>query len=1020
MNLKETLLKKSNLWHIAAIALFVVISCVYFSPALKGYTLKQGDITNFVGMSREIQDYRSNDGNQIFWTNAMFSGMPSTQISMKYEGTWLTNALNKLSKLGLPAPIFFLFVSFICFYILAMVMKIKPLIGMIGSLAFGLTSYSIIILEAGHNSKAMAIAIAPLMIAGFIKAYRSKNWILGVALSSVFFAFEVSANHVQITYYMAMILVFMGIVELIKHIKNKELPRFFKITFGLIVGYALAVMINYGNIFGTLDYAKHTIRGGTELTISSNGQTNDNNKTSGLDRAYITNWSYGLSETFTLIVPNFKGGASKPIGQNKNNRDILKSSDRRFRSNISQSYQYWGDQPFTSGPVYIGIITIFLAFLALFYVKDKYKWALLSVTLLTICLSWGKNFVSIMVILPILLYLVNIFLEGKKRQLFTFANTFLLLVLIFAGDVMHSISLTDFFINTIPGYNKFRAVTILLVVAGLCFPLLGILFLQLLYKEQDEIKNNIKGFYYISASFILLLLVFYIAPNLFNSFLSQREIGLLDTINDPNQLKGYQDFYAALENTRIEIFRKDIFRSISFLVLSAGLIFAYLKTSIPRTVSFIGLGFLILLDLIMVDMRFINTEGKGKNYDHWTEVYKTRFPFNAGEGEKQILALETQNRPEIKAKIDSAIQVLRADFKGEKISRRERQVKEDYLTYRMLNRLTNFRVFEDGNPFNSSYTSYFNKSVGGYHGAKLGRYQELIEFHLSNKNPAVIDMLNVKYHLYPQRGASSSNSQLTKINPNALGNAWFAKSLKYVENADEEIMAMSSEKRFGLQNKGNVGILVNGLLQTTPLTDISSQDKVTIQVPGQQAPIPVDIPFQSIQNKDLALIADTSGLNWILDSAPDSLFNKILSIKPGNITGWNPRATTIIDKRYKQNISKEKFSGVGTIDMTSYHPDNMLYKSKTTESQFVVFSEIYYKDGWKAYIDNKETSISRVNYVLRAIEIPAGEHEIKFVFIPESYQISSTIANIGNIGILIILIIGFYFEFKKKEEKSIN
>ena len=407
--LKDLVLNKSNLWHVGAIALFILIACVYFSPALKGYVLKQTDVTNYIGASREIVDYRDANGEQILWTNAMFSGMPSTQISMLYEGTWFNRGLTSIFRLGLPAPIFFLFTYFLGFYILSLALKIRPIIGVVGSIAFGFSSYFIVILEAGHNTKAAAIAFAPLMIAGFILAYRMKNWLLGVALASVFMMMELGTNHVQITYYMAFVLLFLGIVELYRHIKENELVKFFKVTGVLLVGYVFAVMVNYGNLFGTVEYAEETIRGGTELTIKADGTTNDDIKTSGLDRDYVTNWSYGHAETFSFIVPNFKGGETQAISQNDANKDIVKDVDNRYRANVAGSNQYWGDQPFTSGPVYVGVIVLFLAFLGLVYVKDRYKWALLSVTLLAIMLSWGKNYVSAFVLLPILMYSANIF-----------------------------------------------------------------------------------------------------------------------------------------------------------------------------------------------------------------------------------------------------------------------------------------------------------------------------------------------------------------------------------------------------------------------------------------------------------------------------------------------------------------------------------------------------------------------------------------------------------------------------------
>lgn len=1019
MNLKDRILKKSNLWHLGAIALFLIISCSYFSPALKGYTIEQGDIVRFVGMSREVDDFRTNDGEQVLWTNAMFAGMPTTQISMRYEGTWLSSAITSIVRLGLPAPIFFLFVYFISFYILALSLRLRPYIGMIGALAFGLSSYFIVILEAGHNSKAAAIGLAPLMIAGFIMAYRFKNWILGVALSATFMMVELSANHIQITYYMAFVLLVLGIAELARHIAIKKLAKFAKVTGAMLVGYVFAVLANYGNLIGTADYAKNTIRGGTELTINANGESNEDIKTDGLDRAYVTNWSYGIDETFTLFVPNFKGGETQLIGQNKDNKDLIKDLDvpRQYKDWVSsQGNQYFGDQPFTSGPVYIGIIVMLLAELGMVYVKDRFKWALLSITLLAIMLSWGKNYVSAFVLLPIICYNINVFLTNRKTQLITTGVvTFLLFFGIAKGDMFVEISLTDFFLDAVPGYNKLRAVTIILAVAELCIPIIGVLFLQRLFKNRKEIAADKKGFYIVSGVFVLFFLILLAAPNMFNSFLSMQELASLESATGP-QAGQIAELFSALEEIRIAIFKKDVLRSFGFLVLGIGLIFAFLQTNFSKYIFGSLLGVLILVDLLVVDMRYLNTEGTGKNYAQWTETYKMRYPFTAGEGEKQILAAEIQENPIIQSKIDSALTVLSKELKESDASGREKQVRKDYLTYRILNRYTNFRVFEVGNPFNSAYTSYFNKAIGGYHGAKLGRYQDLIEFHLSKQNPAVIDMLNTKYYLRPEYGNGGKvvNSSIFKKNNNAMGNAWFSKDVKLVADANEEILAMDSYNGTRITNKGAGQVFVNG----NPIENASlkGNEAISILLPGMTEPMPVqDVPFNSVDNKGLALIADSTGTQWIYDVAPDSLFVKIFSLSLGGRAGWDPAQTTIIDKRYESLVNADKYSGDGVIEMTSYHPDRLSYKSSSSDSQLAVFSEIFYEDGWKATVDGNETDVIRVNYVLRALELPAGEHEIVFEFVSPSYDKAGSMGTIGSIAILGLLIFGLFVEVKRKD-----
>tara|TARA_B110000037_G_scaffold222406_1_gene297132 strand:+ start:56462 stop:59560 length:3099 start_codon:yes stop_codon:yes gene_type:complete len=1018
MNLKDRIFRKSNLWHLGAILLFITIACAYFSPALKGYSLKQGDIVRFVGMSREVQDYRMNDGEQILWTNSMFSGMPTTQISMLYEGTWLNTVITKIVRFGLPAPIFFMFVYFFSFYILALSLRIKPYLGIIGSLAFGLSSYFIVILEAGHNSKAAAIGLAPLMIAGFIIAYRFKNWILGVVLSSIFMMIELGANHIQITYYMALILVLLGVVELVRHIKEDKLPKFFKVTGLLAVGYVFALMVNYGNLFGTIDYAEQTIRGGTELTINPDGTANDSITTGGLDREYVTNWSFGHGETFNMIVPNFKGGETRRIGTNEANEEILDKVDDRFKQNVAQSNQYWGDQPIVSGPVYIGIIVMFLAFLGLVYVKDKYKWALLSITLLTIMLSWGSNYVSAFVLFPILFYNVNMFLDEKKQLIFSAINTLILFFAMANGGAIMSSSLTDFFLDYMPGYDKFRAVTIILVVAELCVPLLGILFLQRVIKYRQEIENKMIGFYVVTGVFGVLLLLFYMQPTLFNTFLSAGENGSIAGIADPEVKMQYSEFYKTLELARQEIFKQDVLRSLGFFVLGAGLIFSFIRFGYSKYIFGAGLALFILLDLMLIDFRYVNNDGRGKNYDMWVESYEMRYPFAAGDGEKQILALESQINPQITVKIDSALNVLNAQMKDEDdVSAREKQVRRDFLTFRVMNRNTNFRVYEEGNHYNSSYASYFNKSIGGYHGAKLGRYQDLIAFHIMQNNPAVIDMLNTKYYLRPIPGPTGqiANTTLTKVNPNAMGNAWFAKDIKVVESADEEIIALNSYYGTTISQKNDARVFVNGVeIQSA---NVVGNEAISLQLPGMEEPQPVtDIPFAAAADQPLALVADSTGVQWMYDSAPDSVFYKVLSLKSSGRVGWDPNQITIVDNDFTGNMSATRYSGNGNITMTDYHPDKISYKSSSNETQLAVFSEIYYEGGWTAYVDEKEVPISRVNYVLRAIEVPAGEHNIRMEFALESYEKASSIATIGSIAIILLLLFGVYLETKREGE----
>ncbi len=957
MTFTEKLIQKKNLWHVGAIALFLLITVVYFTPAFQGYTINQGDVTNWSGAAQEIKDYRETFDEDVHWTNSMFSGMPGVQISYRYTALGVINTIHSIFTLGLPAPANYLFLYFVGFYILSLVLKIKPSVGMLGGVAYGLSSYFIIILQAGHNTKALAIGYAPLVLASFLWAYRSKKMIFPLAVSALFMALELRANHVQITYYLGMILVFVGIFELIKAAQNGAVKKFAVRTIGLFVVYGFAIGLNYGNLKGTLDYAKYTTRGGSELTINADGTPKAESDKSGLDAEYITQWSYGIGESFTLLVPNFKGGATQGIGSNPSNKSLVNDVDRQYRQNLNGMNQYWGEQPFTSGPVYVGVIVVFLAILALVYLDDKLKWALLGVTILTLMLSWGKNFMG----------------------------------------------LTQFFIDILPGYGKFRAVTIILFVVELTLPLLAVLFLNQLIKKREEIQKNIKPFLWVSGGFLVLFLIFLAAPNLFNSFLAQGEVSMLDNV-PPEQIGIYQELFDQLEALRIGIFRKDVLRTLVFLVLGIGTIYMGIKNSEFTKKAMVPIiGLLILIDLFSVDTRYLGRDTKGKNAE-WIDRWKQEYPLAASAGDKEIFAIESQSK-EVNNEVKKSVDAVKAKIKAEKIKGAQANRMIEQKQFRALNRTTHFRVFEQGNPFNSSRTSYFHKSIGGYHGAKLAIYQELIEFHLAQNNPAVLNMLNMKYKLMPGGGQVETNND-------ALGNAWFVNEVKEVQTTDEEILALSTERTGNLNIKSFEGfkLVVNGevtesaIIQPTTPVILLSPTNDTIPLGG--------LPPQVAQ-QDLALILSDQGLQWGLIGTGPS----VIEVK-GDYTGFNPKNEAIFRNDYASKLSNTSFSGNGTIELTSYHPDKLTYQSNSTENQLAIFSEIFINDGWSATIDGQPAEILRANYVLRAIEIPKGEHAIEMVYHVEAFEKANTLIYTFTFLILAMLGFGFYWDYIKNGSTS--
>lgn len=799
--------------HITAIIIFLLIALVYMNPVLSGKKVKQGDISNYLGMSKEVRDFRNDTGEEPLWTNSMFGGMPAYQISMKYPSN-LVQDVDKVLRLGLPRPADYLWLNMLGFFILLLAMGVNPWLSIVGAIAYAFSSYFFIIIEAGHNSKAHAMTYMAPVLAGVILTYRGR-YLLGGLLTALFVSLEVASNHFQITYYLVIILVILGVGELFYQIKENQIKHFLKATGILLVAALLAVGPNITNILLTQEYSKYTIRGKSELS------TNKENRTSGLDKDYATQWSYGKEETFTLMIPNTKGGASGMLGQDPDN---LKDVDsRRMKQIIGQQNHYWGNQPFTSGPVYVGAIVVFLFVLGLFIVKGRLKWVLLVATVLSIMLAWGDN----------MMWFTNIWLEH------------------------------------VPGYNKFRTVSMTLVIAELCMPILAMMALYKIYKNPGIIKEKRREFWIALGLTAGISLILYLMPQSFFDFLSDREVSAF------TQQKNQQPQYAnqinlilqELKSVRVDIFKMDTIRSFFFILLGAGLIYLYSVKKIKARYLFIGLGLLITVDMWAVNKRYLNN-------DNFVNKRKVNKPFQPTQADKKIMQDDDPN----------------------------------------------FRVFNTTvSTFNDASTSYFHKSIGGYHGAKLRRYQELIEYHISEQNQDVLNMLNTKYFITQ----GPNKRPVARRNPGALGNAWFVENYKIVKNADEEINALND---------------------------------------------------------------------------------------------FNPQKTAFVDKRFKKQLEGKAFEKdtTASIQLTSYEPNHLVYESKTSKEQLAVFSEIYYPNGWQAYIDGESADHFRVNYVLRAMVIPAGNHKITFKFHPDTYYTGENIALASSILLLLIVIGGLAYEIRQR------
>ena len=816
--------------YLVAIFVFIGITLVYFSPLLEGKKLKQHDIAMFKGMSKEIVDFRESTGQEALWTNSMFGGMPAWQISVKYTGN-LMRYVDRMITLGLPYPANFVFLYFLGFFILLLVLKVDPWLSIAGAIAFALSSYFFIILGAGHTSKAHAIGYMAPVLAGIILTFRGK-YRQGALLTAVALALEIKAGHLQITYYLLLMVLVYGFFKLIDAIAQKTLPSFLKTTGILLIAALLAVLTHSTNLWATYQYGKDTMRGKPELT-KEKAITSD-----GLDRDYITSWSYGKEETWSLLIPDAKGGASGMLG----NVDAIKKADPAYRSMISnQTNAYWGDQPGTSGPVYVGAIVIFLFILGMFIVRGRFKWVLFSITVLSILLSWGHNMMWF----------------------------------------------TDFFIDYIPGYNKFRAVTMTLVMAELAMPLLAFLALNEVIKNPVLLKQKINYFYISLGLSAGVVLLFYMLPTAFFSFLSEQENAqftqLLSGADGP-QVAAY---LANLEAVRVAIFRADALRSLFFIAAAAALIYVYLLNKIKHTWLIAGVAVLVLIDMFGVNRRYLNN-------DNFVRASQVDVPFKPSKANLFIL-------------------------------------NDKDLDYRVLD-ITQ-------STFNDASTSYFHKSIGGYHGAKLQRYQDIIEYYiqgeiesiykvLSDKptmekinnlfyQQQVLNMLNTKYVIYNPDGQPL-------INPAAFGGAWFVDTAMVVNSPDEEIAALAK----------------------------------------------VDL-----------------------------------------------RTVAVVDQRFADQLTRIGQDGESAIQLTDYQPNHLTYQTESANDRLAVFSEIYFANGWNAYLDGVKAPYLRANYILRAMNIPAGKHTIDFKFEPAVWKVGEPISLVASLILILLMLTMLGLEARKYFKK---
>jgi hypothetical protein len=1019
--------------HVIAIVVFALAALIYCAPVFDGKAVKQDDINQHKGMSKEVVDHRELNDEEPLWTGHPFGGMPATQISVLYPSNLLMY-IDRAMKLGLPHPANLIFLCMLGFYILLMCMKVDPWLGIAGAFGFALSTYFIIVLPAGHNSKLVAMAYMAPALGGIIMTLRGKM-LLGGAVTMLFMALELRSNHYQITYYLLLIVFFFFIAELVRVVKEKSYMDFLKRSGIIAAAIVMALLANAGNMYSTLEYAPYTQRGKSELTINSPGKTGPK-EGDGLDISYITRWSYGKGETFNLLIPNAKGKGSGAVYD----LDFVEDKDipdefKRYVATEMQKYQesggrqghlvntYWGEQlGGTAGPVYLGAVLIFLFILSMVYLEDKrLKWALFAITVLAIMLSWGKNYVSWFVLIPCLLYPLSTMFKGKQRIGFLAANTLLLFFLLYIfGEkgVAGESSLTEFFANNIPMYNKFRAVTMILVIAELTIPLLAILFIKKIIDKPEILQRSVKLgeqkvnlLYLVSGIFGFILLLFLAMPETFFEFLSagdKAHFSRPEAVGKGNQL---------LVEHRVGEFRADLMRTLFLIVLSFVAIFAYIRKWINPKMLIAGIGLLITIDLWMIDKRYLNNEEEAGVYTQWEDEEDKLRPFNAYAGDKEIMAREIGTDTELKNRIDLAV------LKANEAADMKLTVKQqEGIRFRELNLARHYRVFNESDGWNDGRTPYYHRTVGGYSAVKLKRYQELIDFHLGRKGENALNMLNVKYFFQVGRlpNSNKSDSKVTRVNTNALGSAWFVNEIVWADNPDDEIRKL--DKMFAIKDiSGGAGVYLNDKPISEANIAIFESPLLIRKGMSKKDGLPLSLAY--FTQKPMEMNREyTFGSAQTCDyPVPDStFFPQHMSIKM--IWDFNPATQVLIDKKYKKQMGNYQVSADpgASIQLTKYKANHLTYHTKSSSDQFAVFSEVYYDLGWKAKIDGKEVPIYRVNYTLRGLKVPAGDHKIEFVYRMPSYDTGSTISLAGS-GLLIIIVLAiFYMEIKKNHLAGTN
>jgi hypothetical protein len=898
---------KSLLPHLIAVLMFVILPSIYFSPLYNGYTLKQSDIRQFQGMSKEIFDYKlSHNGEQTMWTNAMFGGMPSYQISVTQDSNLLTT-LDQVIKLGLPRPVGILFISMLGFYILGLCLRINPWLSMIGAVAYGFSTINILYLGAGHMSKVNAIAYMAPALGGLILAFRGR-WLLGAGLFALFMGLNISANHLQMTYYLAFILFAVAITEVIRLGLEKDLKSLSRAIPALALASVLALLANASLLLPTLEYSKSTTRGTSELSIKPKAASQSMEK-EGLASSYILEYNYGKNELLSIYAPNAKGGKNDYIA---NNPEALAEVDYNYSEQVGQMDQYWGGQRMSGGAFYFGVVMLVLFVLGLIFLKDALRWPFLVLSVLVL------------------------FLASNQMNLFN-----------------------EFFINDFPMYNKFRDSKMMLVLVQIMVPALGLLFLDRMIKNEGILGQ--KKHWFIGMGAVALLgFILMTSPSLSGDFLSKQEVKQFAEASkqakDASQITYYQGLRQALIDTRIGIYKADMQRSFFLVILALGLLFVLIRTQINRFILIGITGVLVLADQMSVAKRYLNNDDSTGSYASYQTIDEASAPYQVSVADISIL-----NREKAPVALANQLKESYTNFEYYK-NLTDQQTLDYYAAFGALNLSTDYRVLNVNGTMAETNTSFFHKSLGGYHGAKLKRYQEFVDFHF----PEAVGGLNTAVN-------TAKNEKFKTL----------ALPVGMTQEQAQKIFDTLRVNAFNLSGAAEYFNMLNA--------------KYIILNPNQAA----------VENKT------ANGPAWFVSNvkmATDA--NQEMLLSNGEKLG-SSKTNAVVHAEFKSQLNGIGKDSTAQILLMAYNPSNMQYKSVSKAKQLAVFSEIYYPAGWNCYIDGKAIETLRANYILRGVVVPAGSHKIEWKFEPVSVSGGNNLAMLGSSILLLGFLFSLYWSLRK-------